>query len=140
MPVTIEISGIPAPQGSKTAVVRGDRAILIEGGSTTGRLRHADWRAAVTAATLEQVPRRRRFPDDRALTVEVTFRMPRPRRPMQPVPSVKPDLDKLLRATLDGLADGLVFNHDQRVVHIDATKIYATDDAPAGATVVIDHI
>jgi len=49
-PLTIAIVGVPAPQGSKTGVVRGNRAILIEGGSQTGRDKHRAWRDACAAA------------------------------------------------------------------------------------------
>ena len=48
-PLTIAIVGVPAPQGSKTGVVRGNRAILIEGGSQTGRDKHRAWRDACAA-------------------------------------------------------------------------------------------
>ena len=42
--LTTFIPGVPAPQGSKTAVLRGRRAVLIEASKAT-----APWRATVTA-------------------------------------------------------------------------------------------
>ena len=50
--VSLWIDGTPAPQGSKTGVRRGDRVVLIEGGSATGRRKHRAWRDACTTAAL----------------------------------------------------------------------------------------
>lgn len=45
--IELEVVGIPAPQGSKSAVLIGGKARLIEGSSTTGREKHKSWRQGV---------------------------------------------------------------------------------------------
>ena len=54
--------------------------------------------------------------------------------------TVKPDLDKLIRATLDGLADGGLIVHDQRVAQVTAAKRYAISGEPTGATITITEL
>jgi Holliday junction resolvase RusA-like endonuclease len=55
------------------------------------------------------------------------------------LPIVPPDLDKLLRSTLDGIGqghdtgkvgDGLIWGDDSQVVEIAARKFYADDREP----------
>ena len=125
--ITFTVLGVPAPQGSHTAVNRGDRAIVIEGGSKVGREKHKAWREAVAWAAREHAPSE---PLDGALKVAVAFRMPMPAsRPAASRQmgygwhSVKPDLDKLVRSTLDGIADGGVIVGDSRVAGIQASAL-----------------
>ena len=135
--IAFPVLGIPAPQGSKSAVVRGGRAVLIEGASTVGREKHRAWRDAVgweaRAAVLEQG----QVDDDTPVAVTVFFFLPKPKsRPKKAVwADRKPDLDKLVRSTLDGLADGGLLRHDSRVVSLHAAKAYA--EAASGAIVCI---
>ena len=135
--IAFSVLGTPAPQGSKTAVMRGGRPILIEGASTVGREAHRNWREAVAweanAAALEHGP----IGDEVPVAVAVWFFLPKPKsRPRKAVwADRKPDLDKLIRATLDGLADGGLLRHDSRVVRIAAAKAYAV--GPSGAAIAI---
>ena len=138
---TIKVSGTPAPQGSQRAFVHRHtgRAVVVE---SSAKVR--PWRAAITAACkAERVPHH-----EGPVTVSVIFYMPRPRshhradgvtlRPTAPVsPSVRPDLDKLLRSTLDGLTDAGVIEDDARIVSISARKIYAVPPEPPGALITI---
>ena len=74
--------------------------------------------------------------------VEVEFYLPRPSSVTirkRSLPIVPPDLDKLLRSTLDGIGqghdtgkvgDGLIWGDDSQVVEIVAKKFYADDRAP----------
>jgi Holliday junction resolvase RusA-like endonuclease len=46
-------------------------------------------------------------------------------------PDKKPDLDKLIRSTSDGLKEGGAFHDDSQIVTVQAFKIYARlDEAP----------
>lgn len=140
-PLVITVTGVPAPQGSKSVVKRGDHVQLLEGSSTVGRMAHAAWRAAVTAAAF---PHRRRLDPTVALVIDVAFVMPKPKsrnvsdhgRPH----AVKPDLDKLLRSTLDGLADGQAIGEDSRVAQIHATKRYADKGEATGARIIVAEV
>lgn len=136
---TLTILGVPAPQGSKTAVQRGGRAILIEGSSTTGRQAHRAWREAVAWQAKAHVLEHGHFGDGPA-AVTVTFHMPKPKSKPKKARwiSVKPDLDKLARSTLDGLADGGLLAHgDSRVAVLNVCKVYARPGEPTGARVTV---
>lgn len=61
--------------------------------------------------------------------------LPRPKRPRWWSPGVKPDLDKLCRALLDGMTDGGLITDDARVVGLHAHKRYASEVNPTGVRV-----
>jgi crossover junction endodeoxyribonuclease RusA len=125
--ITIEVRGLPAPQGSKRHVGHG---IMVESSKAV-----APWREAVRAET------QRGMSGDRPLSgpvaVEVTVRLPRPKghygtgRNSGTVklsaprfPAGRPDLDKLLRALFDGLTMGGAWADDSQVVNLGAWKLY----------------
>lgn len=139
MTVSLLVFGVPAPQGSKSAVVRGNHAVLIEGSSTTGRDKHRAWRNSVAAEAYAHTITGDPVPDG-PLHVELTFSMPKPKSKPKRYrwTSVKPDLDKLIRSTLDGLADGGLLPYgDSRVVSVAATKRYADPGLPTGCRALI---
>jgi Holliday junction resolvase RusA-like endonuclease len=139
--IRLQILGVPAPQGSKSAVNIGGHARLIEGSSTTGRAKHKAWRHAVADAALETCQDTGPVDPDAPLAVDLDFTMPKPKsRPKKAVwCDRKPDLDKLIRATLDGLTDGGLVAHDSRVVKVTASKRYALPGDPTGAVVTISE-
>ena len=133
--ITIEVRGLPAPQGSKRHVGHG---VMVESSKAVG-----PWREAVRAET-QRVMRDHgdRPPLEGALAITVTFELPRPRghygtgknagklRTAAPRdPATKPDLDKLLRAVLDGLTAGGAWTDDAQVVRIGTVKRYGTPGA-----------
>jgi Holliday junction resolvase RusA-like endonuclease len=118
-----DVIGLPAPQGSKTAIRVGNAARVIEGGSTSGRVKHKAWRAAVAEAARSVADDK---PYDGALALSITFRMPMPAsRPkfaqvLGKIPHiVKPDKDKLIRCTLDALTDAGLIRDDARIYKLD---------------------
>lgn len=135
-PVVIEVSGTPAPQGSKTAFVRGGRAHVAEG-KGPGRQKHAAWRQAVATAARDWQDQHGMPLLDEPVKVDVTFWLPKPasKPKWKTLPDVKPDLDKLVRSVLDSL-EGLILAGDSRVVAIQAAKVYALGRQP-GCRVVI---
>lgn len=58
-----------------------------------------------------------------AVEVVLTFVMLKPKSVKRKEPFVRPDLDKLIRAVLDGLTD-VAYLDDQQVTRITATKTY----------------
>ena len=125
----ITVIGMPAPQGSKRGIVnRGSgRVSMVESSKKV-----APWREAVKQAAA-------RHPDifTGPLSVEVTFTLPRPAshyrtgkhahllRDAAPVwPHRKPDVDKLLRATLDALTDAGIWTDDALAVEATGRKTY----------------
>ena len=137
--IELTVLGVPAPQGSKSAVVRGGRAVLIEGASTTGRQKHQAWREAVAWQARTAVLKHGPVDDDVPVRVSMTFWMPKPKsRPKRARwADRKPDLDKLQRSTLDGLSDGGLVRHDSRVVEIVASKRYAVGSQPTGVVITV---
>ena len=93
------------------------------------------WEGTVATAASEQWP----HPcAGRAVTLRIRYYMPRPKtaKPSKrPHPHVRPDIDKLERAVLDGLT-GVVFADDAQVVAIDHRKLYADGCSP-GVEVVV---
>lgn len=148
--VVINVSGAPAPQGSKSIGRNGN---VYESSKFVG-----PWRAAVKAAALLAV----RTPFAGPVHVSLLFRLERPkghyrtgryahllRDDAPQYPDGYPDLDKLCRSTLDGLTAGRAWGDDSQAVRITAVKTYAersqhvqqktgctvtiTECAPAGA-------
>ena len=78
-----------------------------------------------------------------SVRVEVDFYLPRPKSvtpKKRPDPIVPPDLDKLLRALLDGIGQSqVIWQDDSQVVDIEARKHYADFTEP-GAHVVIKSL
>lgn len=76
------------------------------------------------------------------LIVGLEFRMTRPTSVSErkrPEPSVKPDLDKLVRATLDPLHERL-FADDSAIVGMVARERYATPCEASGATLLVAEL
>lgn len=134
--LALQVHGTPAPQGSKTAIVRNGRARLIEGGSTSGRHKHRAWRDAVTqAAKFAALEAGQTEPLTGPLLFVAEFRFERPKSVPRATmwKATRPDLDKLLRSTLDSLTDAAVIEDDARVVTIVASKVYVEPDEWTGA-------
>lgn len=56
---------------------------------------------------------------DEPIMIRIDFKMLRPKSvsyKKRPYPIVKPDVDKLLRSTIDGLSMGVAFDDDSQVV------------------------
>lgn len=132
--IGITVHGTPAPQGSKRAIVRGGRAALIE--SSHDRVK--SWRQAVVDAALAEDCPQLAGPAE----VAVTFRLKRPKghyrtgrnahllRDSAPAyPHGMPDLDKLLRSTMDALTAAGVWGDDAQVVAVTAAKTYGQPGA-----------
>lgn len=127
----IRVYGEPAPQGSKRAFVRGNRAVVVEQSAKV-----APWRQAVSAAAVAA----RRDDGDQivdAVAVKIIFFLPRPSSVRRLMPSVKPDIDKLLRSTLDGISDSGLWKDDCLVVQLAASKRYATADVECAPGAII---
>lgn len=120
--ITIEVAGLPAPQGSKRHVGNGR---MIEMSKAV-----APWREAVRAETQRAMDGT--MPLEGALEVRINFWLPRPASAPRRVthPAKRPDLDKLIRAVLDGLTAGGAWKDDGQVVTLLATKRFADGSGP----------
>jgi Holliday junction resolvase RusA-like endonuclease len=128
----IRIYGEPAPQGSKTAIVRNGRAIMFEANK-----RLPEWRETVlmgaTIARAEQGGSTILGP----VSVTMTFHMPRPKSVSRRYPNSAPDLDKLVRAVGDALQESEVLANDGQIVTLVAHKVYAENPTYSGVEIEI---
>lgn len=136
--IDIVVHGTPAPQGSKRGgfSAKTGKTFVYEQNSKTQK----SWRQDVIAAAVQLREAQALETLDGPIHITVMFRLPRPasvniRR--RPYPCVKPDMDKLLRNTLDGLTQAGIYRDDAQIIKIFAEKRYATDDpgGSPGATV-----
>jgi Holliday junction resolvase RusA-like endonuclease len=123
--VSLSVVGDPASQGSH-AIMQG-RIVQVNS------KKHKAWRNAITQTALATLP-----PDwepiDEPCELIVIFFMPKPASVKRSLPTVSPDLDKLIRAVGDSLTDSGVVTDDSRIVRISARKVYAQGIEP-GATI-----
>lgn len=137
--VSLRVYGVPAPQGSKSSFIIPGRngakakAVVVDGSSAVGREKHSSWRAEVAREAFNERPDEIL---DGALWVDIIFYLPRPvsipKRRL--FPNVKPDVDKLVRATFDSMTK-VLYADDARIVGTHTSKRYATSDNPPGAII-----
>ena len=136
----LRIYGTPAPQGSKRAF--GNRLVEVS-------KKVKPWKASIQRAA-ELAPMDTL---DGELSVRITFLMPRPlahygtgknkdvlRETAPKWHSHAPDVDKLARATLDGLTQAGVIADDKYVCILHAQKKYADRDITPGAIIIIEEV
>lgn len=121
--IDLDIVGDPASQGSH-AIMNG-RIVQVNSA------KHKAWRKAIVEQTI--------LPDDwqpidEPCELIVNFYLPRPKTVKRGLPSVPPDLDKLIRSVGDALVVAGVLADDSRLVRISARKAYANGIEP-GATI-----
>lgn len=123
MALHFRIEGEPVPQGSKTATVINGRAVMFD---SNKKLKL--WRQTVTAETRKEMIRTRfvGFEAGDPLVVSLSFTLARPKTVQRLFPTVKPDLDKLIRAVLDGMTDAKAWADDSQVVYVLAHKTYGS--------------
>lgn len=131
------VYGNPAPQGSKKAapIYRGSKAKGTR--QFTGRVAmredspHVEpWRQEVEAAIRDAVATWTAH--DRwegvlmgPVEVRITFTLRRGTTVRRPWPAVFPDLDKIVRATFDGITKGGAWKDDALAVRLATEKLYA---------------
>jgi Holliday junction resolvase RusA-like endonuclease len=123
--VSLSVTGDPASQGSH-AIMHG-RIVQVNSS------KHKAWRKAIVQEAIATLPDDWQ-PIDEPCELIVNFYLPKPKTVDRQLPSVAPDLDKLIRAVGDSLTDSGVVIDDSRIVRISARKLYAEGIAP-GATI-----
>lgn len=113
----VVVHDTPAPQGSKRAIHHRTTGKIVTMESNPAKLRV--WRDAVRDATV--YARGHSAPLEGGVLLAVTFTMHKPvSAPKRKfiVPAKKPDVDKLLRSTMDGLKAGGAYRDDAQVVEL----------------------
>jgi Holliday junction resolvase RusA-like endonuclease len=122
--VSFDVVGLPHPQGSKSAFVRGGRAVIVEGSSKSGRDKHAAWRAAVADGARKALANAEPFLGPTECVM--VFYLPLPASdPHRTLHVSAPDLDKLVRSTGDALVNAGLLKDDSLLWLISAKKGYA---------------
>lgn len=121
------VYGKPEPQGSSRAFVRGGRAVI-----TSDNPKMKGWRGRIAViaygAMNEQEFPTPAFGRHVPVSVDVEFRVLRPKSAKKDriFPVVRPDADKLLRATFDALTK-IAYHDDAQVVNVTVRKRYGTE-------------
>ena len=131
--LSIRVFGEPAPQGSKTAIVRGGKAIMYEASKKLPK-----WRDSVLmTCKVTALEQKAETPLLGPLAASVTFYLERPHSTTRAYPNNAPDVDKLLRAVFDGLQESGVISNDGQIVIVTAFKLWADEENPPGAVISI---
>jgi len=107
------VDGIPIQQGSMKVF--------------NGHVVHAKgtqlllWRALI--AMMARDAGVGKAPSDKAIQLDLVFSMKKPKSVKRDMPTVAPDLDKLVRSVLDALT-GVAYEDDSQVVVVNASKVY----------------
>ena len=127
--VAFRVNGDPAPQGSKRGFSRvGSTHVVMVEASTKVK----PWRAAVVDAAVDAM--NGRAPLAGPVTVMVSFRLAKPKSVKRDLPSVRPDLDKLARSTMDALTTAQVVADDSQVCDLWVSKRYGIPGADITVT------
>jgi Holliday junction resolvase RusA-like endonuclease len=119
--ISFFVEGTPAPQGSKTAKCINGRAVMWEASKGV-----KVWRDTVTAQAQIQMIADRLETITEPVELVLDFQLAKPKSVKRALPSVKPDLDKLIRSTCDALTKSKIYQDDALVVTVKATKTYGT--------------
>ena len=122
--VSLSVTGNPASQGSH-AIMYG-RIVQVNSS------KHKAWRKAIVQEAIATLPDDWQ-PIDEPCELIVNFYLPKPKTVDRQLPSVSPDLDKLIRAVGDSLTDSGVVTDDCRIVRISARKLYAEGIEPGAS-------
>jgi Holliday junction resolvase RusA-like endonuclease len=128
--IQVFVPGVAQPQGSKNAYLRGKRCVLVEANKNL-----PVWRASV----IDHLERANAGcePMKGAISMTVIFFMPKPKSVTRALPSVKPDLDKLIRAIGDAATQSGVIDDDSQICEIVAHKVYEAEGLPRGVLITL---
>lgn len=118
--ITVEVLGRPAPKGSRIA------GITKSGHSYTRAASRFEepWVNAVRDGTRNVM--RHHAGVQPPYGVDLTIRIARPQKPTSPWPT-RHDLDKLVRAVIDGLVKGGAMQDDRHVTEMRASKEFVAE-------------
>lgn len=133
--LSFSTNGTPQPQGSTRVFMVAGRPRI-----TTDNDRLKPWRKAIVNAAWQAIEEHRWEATAEAVAVTLTFRLPRGKTVTRALPTVRPDLDKLIRAVLDSLTTAGVYNDDSQVIRLAVGKFYAAEGTDPGVHVTITEL
>ena len=147
-PIELTVYGVPAGKGSKKAfVVPGKnggrpRAVVVDDNKASLKTWEAAIRTEAQRVMAQLTTDGRLTFQGAALAVVVLFLLPRPASisaKHRPMPTVKPDIDKLARAALDPLTQ-VLYNDDAQICHLSVEKRYAEGGQVPGCRIVVSEL
>lgn len=137
--ITVEVHGVPKAQPRVRAFRRGNHAGVYDPGTAD------DWKTAVYLAACMKKPE---HPFEGAVVLSVMFRFPRPKshlrkdgslKPSAPLEHTqKPDLDNLVKAVKDAMANAGYWRDDAQVTHYaPVAKAWADEGQSPGVRVAV---
>ena len=122
MKLELTVMGEAKPQGSKRGfVTKTGKVALVEMAGNALKL----WREAIAMTAQSETKKQNWEITDQPVSMEVIFYMKKPQKPNFVLPGVRPDIDKLLRALLDGLTQAkTVYLVDSQLCFLDVRKLY----------------
>lgn len=122
MKLEIIVHGEAKPQGSKRGfVTKTGKVAMVEMAGTALK----SWREAIALIAQIESKKQNWELTTEPVTVEAVFYMKKPQKPKFVLPGVRPDIDKLTRALLDGLTQAkTVYLDDSQVCFLQASKLY----------------
>ncbi|OPY34664.1 MAG: Endodeoxyribonuclease RusA [Methanomassiliicoccales archaeon PtaU1.Bin124] len=136
------VAGEPIPQGSTKSfyIKKLDRVVTTHGNRNTERWRQ---RIATEAQHTNESRGMNFFCDDRRcgyqVCLEFVFTKPKSTPKKHNLNTKRPDLDKLIRAVLDGIT-GVLIPDDAQVVSISASKSYCCGDEAPGLHISVKRL
>lgn len=129
------VYGTPAPQGSKNGFLVGGKVRIVDQNGNSLK----SWRNAVAEMAVQWRQQLQMDTLTGPVHLEIKFFMPKPPSVKRALPHVKPDLDKLIRSTLDALTTAGVYKDDALVVSVYASKEYVKEQPgyEAGALITV---
>lgn len=139
----LTVTGTPIPQGSLSGYVipKTKRVVIVN----TNAKKLKPWRELITARAHTAAAHQGYTPHDGPLQADLTFYFDRPAyhfgtgrnarvlKPGAPTyVATKPDIDKLIRAVLDGLTDAEIWADDSRVAVLHVAQLYVQPGQAAG--------
>ena len=120
--------GIPKPQPRAKATIRGAHAGVYTPKTARG------WKEIIMLEAAALAGRQVEGP----IALRVHFTLPRPKsRKKESLVITKPDIDNLLKSTMDALTDRAVWRDDAQIAEISSRKTYETAEAVPGAVIEI---
>lgn len=130
------VFGEPKPQPRPRAFTRNGHASVYDPGTAEG------WKGSIALAIGGG-----RKPYDQALSVAIDFYFAPPKNLQKKCErgethfrTSKPDIDNLIKSTLDAMTALWVWFDDSQIVEIRATKRYATPDCSPGAVIHLSEV
>ena len=131
--LAVRAIGTPVPQGSHHAQIVGKGRAIVVANNANGLRK---WRGILKDAAESAMTACGWITLTGPVAVDVVFYLERPRSVRRLLPTVAPDLDKLVR-TLDSLTDAGVWADDSRVVDLRAAKRYVAGGQRPGVRVLV---